>query len=309
MGYFRFFYYITYILNFILRLIKRHGKAILWFICIAIFLVICMYNPKSSAVYLGDDTYTDPNNNITKAYENVTLDFIRRFDLYKKQFPNASVLTTFNGYLNALNYRSVYIYYKDKNGAAMLNGAPLKQTTMYVLIYQNNNNISVSADVLHDNYLGLECDVKKLSPVGTQTYIYTVYELSAQNSENSFRLVDNVASEVFYVPSILMNYYSQDFVNYFYNNYTMEEVEILHEMDEKLSNVDETLQQQQEYLEQEPNEEDFSTDDLPTDSGVTATTDSGLNSFFSQIYNVFTGQPNYAQHTIKVPIPFTRKKI
>lgn len=306
MGYFRIFYYITYILNFILRLLKRHGKQVLLFLCIAVFLVICLYSPKSQAIYIGNDTYTDGQNNVITAYDGVTMDFIRRFDLYKKKFPNSQALTEINGYLNALNFRNFYIYYNDKNGIAMLNGAPIQTPRMYLLIYVNNVPVNPS---LYDDYLGNQCDIKELAPSSTALSAYCVYELSNQNSESSLRRVDNVSGDKFYIPSILINYFSSEFVDYFYNNYTLEEVEILHDMNNKLNQANQELQTQTDYMTEVPSSEDFSTSDLPTDSGVTNPTENGLNSFFNSFYNGFIAEPNYSQHTIRVPIPFTRQKV
>lgn len=300
MGYFRLFYYIAYVLNFVMRMLKRHGKFILLLACIFIFLVICMYTPKSHALYVGNDTYTDSQNNVLNAYRGVTLDFIRRLDIYKKANPNDTNIDLLYAYLNAQNFRSCYIYYLSKNGGAMINSSPLNQSDMYILIYQPNANFPIS-DSSYSDYLGNFCDIKIAKPVGTQTFIYTVFKLSM----GSFTLVDNVANEVFYIPSILINYYTDDFVNYFYNNYTLEEVEILHEMDDKIGTVTNTVQDTQDYLTEEPSSSDFSSSDLPSDSGVTDTTETGLTNIFSQIYNAFTGTPN-SQNNIIVPIPFTR---
>lgn len=296
MGYFRIFYYITYILNFILRLIKRHGKAILWFICIAVFLVICLYNPKSQAVYIGNDTYTDSQNNVLNAYNSIVLDFIKRYD--NAVYAMVNIPTPLQTSLKS-NVTSFYFYYGDLNGLSMINGATYNQNIMYVLVYRNDSNYFTRTASVYDDYLGNYADISKY----TFTSGCRIYSFSG----NSFTQVKG-ASDTFdvYLPNILFNYYTDEFINYFYNNYTLQEVELLHDMNNKLSQVNQELQSQTDYLTEEPSSDDFSKNDLPTDSGVTATTDSGLNSFFTQIYNGFIAAPNYAQHTIKVPIPFTR---
>lgn len=309
MGYFRIFYYITYILNFLLRLIKRHGKAVLWFICIAVFLVICLYNPKSQAVYTGNYDYADPNYAILNSYESICIDFLQRFENVSNKDSQ-----TWRNLKNSITVlmRDIYLYYVPGTSAAnpgandfglsMINGAPLNTNRLYILfIPKNNYPFSVSPSV-YDTYLGIDCDIKNLvSQTNNSVYLYYI----DYGSNSQLVSVDISLNDTFYVPSVLLHYYSDSIYNYFFNNYSLQEIEILHDMNNKLNQANQELQSQTDYMTEEPSSEDFSTSDLPTDSGVTATTDSGLNNIFSSLYNVFTGQPNN-QHNIIINVPFTR---
>lgn len=300
MGYFRIFYYITYILNFILRLVKRHGKALLWFICIAVFLFICLYNPKSEAIFIGDYSYGDPNYALYNSYSNINIDFIKRLDNYS----GSNKETFLNAIKNSGN--SFYLYYAAFDGSAMLNGTTYNTQNLRVFIYSNNfySSSSISPS-LYDNYVGV-------SPVDIKNVHAVTYSLYYFNGAGDLILYSDSLTTSSYdvqIPSNFINYIDKYSYDYLFNSYSLEEIEILRDLDEKLSSVDETLQQQQEYLEQEPSSEDFSSSDLPTDSGVINPTENGLNSFFNSFYNGFIAEPNYAQHTIRVPIPFTRQKV
>lgn len=306
MGYFRIFYYITYILNFILRLLKRHGKQVLLFVCIAIFLVICMYNPKSNAAYLGDDSYYDPYYAITRQYDSICIDFIKRFDYYRNQL---GVADRVQQVINAFNIRDYYIYYTPNNvndfGLSSINGSPFKDEYIWVVFYTSNNNNLVINPSLYDNYYNINDNIREV----TFDFAFSNGLLAINTIGNTLNFGNNKVGDTFFIPHSLFHYQNKYIYEYFVNNTSLQEINLMYEMDRKLANIDETLQQQQEYFEQEPSSEDFSTSDLPTNSGVTSPTDNGLNSFFNSFYNGFIAEPNYAQHTIRVPIPFTRQKV
>lgn len=305
MGYFRIFYYITYILNFLLRLIKRHGKAILWFVCIAVFLVLCMYNPKSYGAYLGDDSYYDPYYAIQQKYDSICLDFVRRFDNYRNQ---VGVADNVNLIINNFKTLDYYIYYQattdDDYGVSSIGGGIYNDTYIRVVFYQTSNfGLEVSPSI-YDNYYNISDDVRSVKYTRALGNYRAIFNYTGMG----LTLQPTVSNSIYFIPQSLFHYNSQIITDYFINNYDLKEIELLYEMRNKLTSVDETLQQQQDYLESYPDSDNFSTSDLPTDSGVTNPTTTSVDNIFTTIYNVFTGNVEYAKRNITVTIPFTRKE-
>lgn len=313
MGYFRIFYYISYTLNFIFRMIKRHGKFILLFFSIAVFLIVCNMPLKSHAYYLGDDSYFDPYEAIQQKYDSICMDFIRRIEFYKNsQYFDSSIYDTLVNRFSNLDY---YLYYNatttDDFGISSVNSSIYNDYGIRVFFYTDNNNgISVSSSI-YDNYYGINDDIRSItvtSTTGGSRNFFLYGSTTFQLSRNSLNLND-----IYYIPQFLFHYQSRYIYEYFINNTSLEQIELMYEMDSKLASIDDTLQQQQEYLEQEPSSDDFSSDDIPSDSGVTNPTDTGLDTYFSSFYNIMTANPNTLdmldKNHIDVPIPFTRKKL
>ena len=153
MGYFRIFYYIAYTFNFITRMLKKHGKQILWVAGIFVFLCLCMYNPKSSAIYIGDYSYGDPNYAVEQAYKKVSLDFLKRLD-------SATDNTIKQGLIERLksNRYCFYVYYGTSNATDMISGQNYNLANMRVFVYSistigSSNLISPSS---YDDYLGID---------------------------------------------------------------------------------------------------------------------------------------------------------
>lgn len=312
MGYFRIFYYITYILNFLLRLIKRHGKAILWFVCIAVFLVICMYNPKSQAIYIGDYNYGDLNYAMRDMYEQINMNLLRRFP--KINSASQSALNQFKSLVSSNAY-NVYMFYgtTSYNGTngnianqEMVNGYTYNQHGIYVLLYRPRPQYyTISPDPQgYDNYGGVYCDLKLLTTsnyylfgFGATDVSLLYYNIPEDTHSGDYNL---------YFPSAYFGYLDDYFYNYFFNNYSLEEIELLYDMKNKINQANQELQAQTDYLTEEPSSEDFSTSDLPTDSGVTDPTTSQVDNIFTTVYNVFTGNVEVSKRNINVSIPFTR---
>lgn len=297
MGYFRIFYYVAYIFNTITRIIKRHGKWLLWFICIAIFLVVCMYNPKSQAVYIGDYTYGDPNYAVNDYYRKVNLDFLKRINNY-----NGDLKTEFLNRIKS-NLYSFYIYYGSYDGTSVLNGVTYNTLNLRICIYRNNfqsaNTINPS---LYSNYCGVsDVDIKDLGLTN-----YYLYNFDGSGNLTFIRGGTNMTSMSLQMPSTLINFMDDYSYSYFFNNYSLEEIELLYDMNNKLNQANQELQTQTDYLTEDPSSDDFSTSDLPTDSGVTDTTTSGVDNIFTTVYNVFTGDVEVSKRNLNITIPFTR---
>lgn len=306
MGYFRIFYYITYILNFLLRLIKRHGKAILWFICIGVFLVVCMYNPKSNAVYLGDYDYGDPNYAMYSQYDAIIVDTVKRLNNLDSSFD--TIKNEILSYLKQ-NIVSYYVYYGTRNdldngrgGTEMLNGMNYNRGTIWLVVMSNDTAYwSMSPSATYSNYCGIsDVDIK-------------VYDFLNNNRNRVYRLYGN-SVELYYsnrnftitMPSQLYMFQSEYMNDYLFFDYSADELEVLYDMRSKLNQANQELQTQTDYLTEEPSSEDFDSSDLPTNSGVTDPTTSQVDNIFTTVYNVFTGNVEVSKRNINVSIPFTR---
>lgn len=292
MGYFRFFYYIAYTFNFIIRMLKRHGKQILWIVCIFGFLIFCMWPSNSHAVYSGDYSYSDANYAIYKYYDSVCIDFLRRIDKASDNYKNALL-----SYFNDSNF-DCYIYYgtaNDYSGLTLVNGGVFQTTNMYVLFYQSNLGGFTYGFTQYDDYVGVFTDIISLTATSAQSYRLRLLSTSGTVTNVSYSIGD-----IFYLPDVLLHYQNSYIYEYFINNKSLEEIELLYEMNSKLDSIEDTMTEL-------PVDNSISSDELPTNSGVDTTDlDNGLNGLFGQIAEAFTDIPR-SKYNITVPVPFTDK--
>ena len=264
-----------------------------------------MYTPKSHAIYIGDYQYGDVNYALNDYYNKVNIDFLKRLNNY-----NGSNKETFVNLLKNPRY-SFFVYYSNNfTNSENVNGFLYNTNNLRILVYRNSiytSDVGVDTCIIptvYDSYVGIDpVDIREM-----KSYDYFLYYFNASGVLNLYDFASGGSTRSVYIPSCMINYMCDYTYNYLYNNYSLQEIEILMEMDEKLGSVDDTLQQQQEYLEQEPDSNDFSTSDLPTDSGVINPTTTEVDNIFSTIYNVFTGNLEYSKRNITVTIPFTRKE-
>lgn len=306
MGYFRLFYYISYIFNTVCRLIRRNGKFLLWIVCIFVFLVLCMYNKPVHAVYVGNDTYSNAEYNITKAYNSIAMDFLRRYENSVKNHTHDELSEIVRTRLSGAVYDYYLFYgsYNNRLGQDMINGMPYDTSYCFILFYpKNNGGFSVTTSPYSD-YLGNFCDIMRYTATANRpSDQYFLICLDMQGIYYNYTIFN---TEYFDIPSSLFHNSNEYIYNYFVNNYTLQELEILQEIEDKVASVDNTIQATQDYISSEPDENNFSSSDLPNDSGVTPSTNQGLDNYFTSIYNQLTRAPS-SLYNITVYMPFTDK--
>ena len=258
MGFFEYFIRYTLVrsLNRILK-----PKTLLT-IAIVLLVVFFAFKINSYAIYEGDDTYTDNNNTIFLAYDSICNDFIARMDNLKDE----PYYNTIIGYLNNSSY-GYYIYYGDMNGLSMINGSTFAQTYMYITFYQMNGSNSTATT--YDNYQGMNTAVRKFDTIG-------VYSITSA--------IDNYAVNECYIPVALYNRRTNvitSYLQFLKDSSSSDIVSAINQQTNSINQQTNTINAQTEYLQEEPDSTDFSSSDLPSDSGVTDITTDGFNSIFS----------------------------
>lgn len=283
MGFFD--YFIRYTL---IRSLNRIFKPkTLLTIVIILLIVFFVFKINSYAIYEGDDTYTDNNNTIFLAYDSICNDFISRMDNLKDD----PYYDTIISYLNNSSY-GYYIYYGDMNGLSMINGSTFAQTYMYVTFYEMNGNNSTATT--YDSYQGMQTSVRKFNTIG-------IYSITSA--------IDNYAVNECYIPVALYNRRTAVITSYLQFLKDSSSSDIVTAINQQTNSINEqtnTINAQTEYLQEEPDSNDFSSSDLPSDSGVTDITTDGFNSIFTMLYDSMTREPTSSDN-ISIAIPFTNK--
>lgn len=255
-------------------------------ITIAIIILVCFLIFKSNnsyAVYIGDDTYTDPNNSIYLAYNQISNDFIYKFDNLKDDNNYDYLYECLKN--STLGY---YLYYGDFNGMSMIGSTTYNQDTIYIAFY-NLSDPSMSSSV-YDSYQGLQCTISY------NTHCLYVFGLSS----NGISFYNNGYYSV-YMPSVLYNYRTDLITTYLFNDSQQQNQAIVDALEQQTNSINE----QTEYLQEQPITSDFSQSDLPSDN-TTDITLNGLNDIFSMFYNAMTKEPSSSDN-ITITIPFTSK--
>lgn len=284
-------YYVRYFLKCCIRNISRLiCKPKILLILLVSLLILFLLNNYSHASYLGDDTYTDPNDNIINSYKTINIDFVNRMI----NTSNTTLVNYLKNYIKSGS--SYYVYYGQSNGTSMLNGSPLDYRNLYVLIYDKNSIYSSTAN--YDNYQGLDCTVKMYNePSGISfdsLYCFNGNTLS------------NVNLEDVYIPQNLLNYFDEYVVNYINDNTSSQNQQIIDKLEEQTS--------VQEDIKNEITSTDFDDSVVNIDSTVVENVDTNkVTGLFSTIFNNFNNlisTINFNEvEVISIGLPFVNRSI
>lgn len=295
MGYFRLFYFFKKFRYFF----SKHIITILLIMfCVSFFL---MSFSSCFALYTGDDTYIDPYYAIYKKYDSICLDFIKRFDYFKTHNPDDDYVEVI---YSSIRFHDYYIYYQtsttNDGGISSIGAELIRNPYMRIVFYDPSNDNFVWGQSVYDDYMGLHdniFDIRVWSTLSNYNFLL---------SSRVFYGQDVVKDEHYYIPQSLWHYRSQIMDDYFIHNKSVDEIELLYEMQESLDNIDETLDNSYNYMTDEPSSSSFSSSDLPSDSGVTDPTSSYVDGIFTTLYNRFTRDVG-ANDNLTINIPFTNK--
>lgn len=284
-------YYVRYFFKCCIRNIARLiCKPKILLILFVSLLILFFINNYSHASYLGDDTYTDPNDNIINAYKTINIDFLNRMI----NTSNTTLVNSLKNYIK--NGSSYYVYYGKSDGTSMLNGSPLDYRNLYVLIY--NKNSTYSSTAIYDNYQGLNCTVKMYNePSGISLdslYLFTGNTLT------------NVNLEDVYIPQNLLNYFDEYVVNYINDNSSTQNQQIIEKLDEQTAI--------QEDIKNEITSTEFDDSVVNIDSSVVENVDDNkVTGLFSTIFNNFNNlisTINFNEvEVISIGLPYVNRSI
>lgn len=284
-------YYVRYFFKCCIRNIARLVcKPKILLVLLISLLILFFINNYSHASYLGDDTYTDPNDNIINAYKTINIDFVNRM----QNTSNKNLVDNLKNYIKTGS--SYYVYYGQSNGISMLNGSPLDYRNLYVLIY--NKNSTYSSTAIYDNYQGLNCTVKMYNkPSGISLdslYLFNGNTLSYLNLEDV------------YIPQNLLNYFDEYVIDYINDNSSTQNQEIINQLEEQKN-----IQEEQKNFITNTTVED-STMNVDT-SDIQVEDDTNIDTFFTDFFtdldNVFRSIDYNVVSTISFPIPFSDKDL
>lgn len=243
-----------------------------------------MYNPKVQAFEQTEDI----NYSLYSYYEGVVNQAISYLGKYYINFPNSNIFYNMKNNLN--NDFCYYIFYGSVDGSDYLGAIPTNKNMINIIQYAtttNKNKIPTSYD-----YLGLY-SITVYNFTGSDRY----WTLSTPNIEATTGLINS-----FYMPLELYNYKTTNWIQ-FENAIRGNDISAILDL---LEQINDDIGEIKDYIQEAPSSSDFYSSDLPSDSGVTATTDEGLNNYFTRLYTTFTAQPN-SLYDITINIPFTNK--
>lgn len=294
MGYFRIFYYIAYTFNTVCRILKKFGKKILWFVGIFVFLCFCLYGhpvhaAQNQATYTTDTTYLILQN-YDRYLDNLTFIFDNYYGL-------DSTTTTYFDQLFADLKGNYFVYFYSPGSTGEVNHS------VFGLVYTNggiDTNV-VNTNVYFNDYL-------QVPSTGYNVSANKIFNM-AMSPRQVFSYQEYSSTFTTFVPSCLLRATPTKLYNLMVRaGYTYERNDLI-DIEQILTEIENEVSDIQNVITAEPDEDNFSADELPQDSGVTATTDEGLNNIFTQIYNRLTANPSSlgSMYNIEITIPFTNK--
>lgn len=246
------------------------------------FLLI-FFTTSVSAVYTGNETYTDPNNTIFLSYNSIADDLINR--IYNRSSSVDSVLNYFRN--GSYNY---YLYYGNVDGSSMVNASTIATNNLYIAFFSSDSPSTSST--LADNYQGIDTTFRQFNDC-------IIYHFNGND------LLPNDSGDVL-IPNILATYKPSNLTNFLNNSSGDETDSIVNAINEQTNAINEqtnTIQETQDYLKNDTVEDSSINIIEDNNEDITA---SGFDSIFTTIYNRFT---NYSTIPIVFPIPFTEKSI
>lgn len=287
--------YIDYAIKYIIRRIIRFifKPIVLCFLFIA-FILFFVIVTDTQAVYLGDDTYTDPNNTILLAYDSVISDFVTRLS------STSSSTDLIVGLLKNPNY-NYYVYYGNTDGSSMINGSTWKTTQMHILFFETSVTPSFSTE---NNYQGIRCSIYESSDYA----YYFVFNSSTLQNMTSFDININCQ-----FPAILLPYKSSVLTNFLTDNSTKNSNDVVSAIEDTAQKTQDTIKDSTEQVTGTLTDSTVSDSSMTVDTSQYDVDDSeGVTNFITSFLDIVKKAFFYIDssvETITIPIPNTEQTV
>lgn len=261
---------------------EKFIKIVSVFLVVYIIVSVFYY---SSATFSGDTTYTDPNNTLFLAYDDIN----NRLVKVLQEQSSSSLLA----YMKNSSYK-FYVYYGNADGSSMLNGSTYNTSKLNVLVYPVSTTIKAQA--VYENYSGIFTNIVQI----TNPIIRYTWE-----SGQGWSSYEDTSSK-YYLPSAFINYVNDNLLSFLYDDSSSQTSSIVNAIEEQTNTIQEqtnTIKEGQDKL--FSNDVDDSSISIIQDENDDITS-SGFNNLFTTLQNAFLSE-NY--RNISLPIPHTSKSI
>lgn len=284
-------YYFNYFIKCVIRRVVRliFKPKFLISILVILSILLIFFNISSHAVYSGDETYTDANLVIFKAYESVCNDFILRLSNSEDNNNKEQLIN----YINNPQY-NYYIYYNEIDGSSMLNGSTWSTSSMWIYIF--NTTVTPKPSAIYETYQGLSCSISQIdSYVG-------LYQFNGNSLINYGRLEPSVTLNM---PFNLIAYKSNSITGYL-TNPTKESAETVAGAVNNLTNTIKDTNTSEAETETQDTLNSLSTETTSSQNKNSTS----LYNFFNDLLNVFRNSVENGSVTeLELTLPFVNQPI